>query len=239
MSEKNKNSTGKKTGSSITDNLFDLLNPDNVLGNAQKVISSAVNVLEEEIAAGILAAKRIEKKVIDTDSLKGNPDDLMSRIRRDTHEAIDIFLDAFAALSKQVGILNSSLAKNEGPETTATTAKAPATKAPNVFSVIEADAAVKPGQSIKLYMSISDTGLKQATKIQLIKHDLTGAGTRRILAKNITLQPASFNLKKGEEKEIEILVKVPASTKPGRYCSLITDAGNASVKTIFEIAVTA
>ncbi|WP_462251927.1 hypothetical protein [Ferruginibacter sp.] len=239
MAEKNKNSTGKKKGSTLTDNLFDLLNPDNVLGNAQKVISSAVNVLEEEIAAGILAAKRIEKKVIDTDSLKGNPDDLMSRIRRDTHEAIDIFLDAFAALSKQVGILNSSLTKNENAEATAAASATSTTKTANVFSVIEADAPVKAGQTVKLYMSISDTTLKQAVKVQLNKHDLSGTGSQKISSKNILLIPSAFNLKKDEEKEIEIQVKVPANTKSGRYFSLITDSSNAAVKTIFEIDVTA
>ncbi|MGG9960481.1 hypothetical protein [Ferruginibacter sp. SUN106] len=237
MAENKQNSTGKKKGATLTDNLFDLLNPDNVLGNAQRVISSAVNVLEEEIAAGILAAKRIEKKVIDTDSLKSDPDDLMNRIRRDTHEAIDIFLDAFAALSKQVGILNTTLTKNNTAE--ATTATKSTNAAANVFTVIEADAPAKAGQTIKLSMSIGNTATKETVKVQLVKNNLTGNGTQKILSRYITLTPATFNLKPGEEKEVTIIVKLPAAVKAGRYCSLITDANNTLVKTVFEITVTA
>src|ERR1700712_2742101 len=112
MAEKKQNNSSEKQqkGSTLSDSLFDMLNPDSVINNAQRVINSAVNVLEEEIAAGILAAKRIEKKVIDVDGLRSNTDDLVSRIRRDTHEALDIFLDAFAALSKQMGVLSGSIA---------------------------------------------------------------------------------------------------------------------------------
>jgi hypothetical protein len=37
---------------------------DEIFSGAQRLINSAVNVLEEEIAAGILAAKKIVKRLI-------------------------------------------------------------------------------------------------------------------------------------------------------------------------------
>ena len=40
------------------DDWFNTINPDKMINNAQRILSSAVNVLEEEIAAGILAAKK-------------------------------------------------------------------------------------------------------------------------------------------------------------------------------------
>src|SRR5450432_2749591 len=86
----------------ITEDLFDALNPNSMLNNAQRVLSSAVNVLEEEIAAGILAAKRIEKKVLNVDDVRNNPENLLNRIRKDTHEVVDLFLDAAIALSSQL-----------------------------------------------------------------------------------------------------------------------------------------
>lgn len=80
--ETNQNS-GRKT---MARNILEGIKKDEILSSAQKVINSAVNVLEEEIAAGILAAKKIEKKVLDVDNIRSDPDDLMNRIRRDTHE---------------------------------------------------------------------------------------------------------------------------------------------------------
>lgn len=54
---------------SDSENLFEALNPDRIMANANKVLSAAVNVLEEEIAAGILAAKKFEKKIIDVEDV--------------------------------------------------------------------------------------------------------------------------------------------------------------------------
>ena len=102
------NNEQKKT---ITDDLFDVLNPNNMLNNAQRVLSSAVNVLETEIAAGILAAKKIEKKVIDVDDVRSNPENLLNRIRKDTHEVVDLFLDGFIALSSQLKVLSDNVAQ--------------------------------------------------------------------------------------------------------------------------------
>ena len=102
------NNEKKKT---LTDDLFDVLNPNNMLNNAQRVLSSAVNVLEEEIAAGILAAKKIEKKVINVDDIRNDPENLLNRIRKDTHEVVDLFLDGFIALSSQLKILSDNVAR--------------------------------------------------------------------------------------------------------------------------------
>src|SRR5689334_4511742 len=110
--KKASNNTGKEK--TLTDDLLDVLNPNTMLNNAQRVLSSAVNVLEEEIAAGILAAKKIEKKVIDVDDVRNNPENLLNRIRKDTHEVVDLFLDAAIALSSQLKILSDNVAKQTG-----------------------------------------------------------------------------------------------------------------------------
>src|SRR5688500_13110669 len=102
--------------SSAPDNNNDELNdwiknvsPNKVINNAQRILTSAVDVLEEEIAAGILAAKKLEKKVINVDELRNAaPEELMSRIRRDAHDAVDLFLDAVTALSNQITSLTES-----------------------------------------------------------------------------------------------------------------------------------
>src|SRR5690554_4229546 len=110
---KNKNQGKNNDGGNLADDILKGIKKDEMLSSAQKVINSAVNVLEEEIAAGILAAKKIEKRVLDVDDIRSNPDDLMNRIRRDTHEAVDLFLDALTAITKQVNKLADTNATNE------------------------------------------------------------------------------------------------------------------------------
>src|SRR4030095_5970600 len=105
-------SKGKKK--TLTDDLFETLNPNHMLNNAQRVLSSAVNILEEEIAAGIVAAKKIEKKIIDVDEVRSNPEHLMNRFRRDTHEVVDIFLDSFASVLMQLKLLSNNIEKHSG-----------------------------------------------------------------------------------------------------------------------------
>ena len=221
---------------SLTDDLFDALNPNAMLSNAQRVLSSAVNVLEEEIAAGILAAKKIEKKVIDVDDIRNNPEDLMNRIRRDTHEAVDLFLDALTAISKQLGFLSNTISK-ETENVKKTTAPDNEKKQANTIPVIENDAPIKPGQTAVMYMSLSDDSAKEPVNVQLQKTDLTSLLQQKILGRYIQLTPSSFVLKPGEEKEITIQVKLPKNCKPGHYSALITDILNPSIKTVVAIEV--
>ena len=58
-----KNGSSKSNGNGTAEEWLNNINPDKVISNAQRILTTAVDVLEEEIAAGILAAKKLEKKV--------------------------------------------------------------------------------------------------------------------------------------------------------------------------------
>src|SRR5450432_3774167 len=90
------------------------ISPNKVIGDAQRILKTAVDVLEEEIAAGIVAAKKLEKKVINVDEVRStNPEELMSRVRRDVHDAVDIFLDAVTALTNHFSSLTETITKTK------------------------------------------------------------------------------------------------------------------------------
>jgi len=232
----NESEKKQQKGTTLTDDLFDVLNPNNMMNNAQRVLSSAVNVLEEEIAAGILAAKKIEKKVIDVEDIRDNPEDLMNRIRRDTHEAVDLFMDAFTAISKQLGFLSTTIAKETG-NTKKTGPAVPEKKQENIVPVIEGEEPLTAGQTTILYMSLADDKATQPIRIQLQKTDFAGPGKQKIDARCIQLKPSSFILKPGEEKEVAIQIKLPKNCSPGHYSALITDAENPMIKTVVVIRV--
>ncbi|MBC7874804.1 MAG: hypothetical protein H7Y01_12455 [Ferruginibacter sp.] len=234
VKKKNQPGSNQEKNRSGANKLFDMLNPNSMLNNAQKVISSAVNVLEEEIAAGIIAAKKIEKKVINVEEIRDDSQNLMNRIRRDTHEALDIFLDALAALSKQIGLLTESVGKEKG---TVTKPAAAAPGTPNPLQIIEHDGTVSPGQEVTLSLLLSDDSIKKPVKLDLQKSDFTGPGDKRIPSGQIRVKPVSLVLKPGEEKEIAISVTLPKNCQAGHYNSLLTIPQMPAVKIIlcFEV----
>lgn len=219
----------------LTDDLFDVLNPNNMLNNAQRVLSSAVNVLEEEIAAGILAAKKIEKKVINVDDIRNDPENLLNRIRKDTHEVVDLFLDGFIALSSQLKILSDNVAGQAGA--VKTTEAAARNKQKNSVTILQPDEGVKPGETAVLYMDLSDDEITNPVKIKLQKTDLAGPFKGKIPLKNIAIQPSSVVVMPGKTSEVAIHVKIPPACRPGHYTGLFTDINNPAVKAIINIEV--
>lgn len=201
------------------DGLLDFLNPNAMLNNAQKVISSAVNVLEEEIAAGILAAKKIEKKVLDTEDADDNPENLINRIRRDSHDALDIFLDAFAALSKQMGILSDKMvqvSEKVGSK------KESGQKSGKNFQQIMHDTPAKAGSKVALRLLLSDDEIAAPLPLTLQLTDFVGPGKQKIASRYVAVKPSEIVLNPGEELEISLEVSIPKTCKPSQFHALLT-----------------
>lgn len=227
--EKSSSKNKKKAGKSLADDILNGIKNDEILTSAQKVINSAVNVLEEEIAAGILAAKKIENKVLDVDNIRSDPDDLMNRIRRDTHEAVDLFLDALTAITKQVNNLASPEKKEKATDFKNENKK------PAVV-VLETLEPLKPGSSeIFMFSLMEDTAAP--ARINFQKTHLFGPNNNNISSKAMKIIPATFTLKPKEEKEISIKLTVPQNAQPGIYNGFVTDMDNAILKVILNVEV--
>lgn len=223
-------SSGRKA---LADDILKGIKKDEILSSAQKVINSAVNVLEEEIAAGILAAKKIENKVLDVDNIRSDPDDLMNRIRRDTHEAVDLFLDALSAITKQVNTL-ASLDKKKVEDENQSNAKHPAKK--TALTLLEADRPMQPGHTeFFVFSLLEDT--EKPTKIRFQKTHLFGPNNQTINSRALKIIPTSFTLKPKEEKEISIGLTLPKNAQAGIYNAIITDTNNSLIKVVLNVEV--
>jgi hypothetical protein len=235
MAVAKQNGSAKNKEKTIAEDLFDALNPNTMLNNAQRVLSSAVNVLEEEIAAGILAAKKIEKKVINVDDVRGDSENLANRLRKDTHEVVDLFIDALIAVTNQLKNLSTNINNTNDAlkKTTTETDKKPAT----TLAILQPDDAVKPGETAVVYMQLHQDEENTTVKISLKKNDLVGPGDQKILARYIQIKPSSVILKTGEEREVAVHIKVPPTCKAGHYTALLTDAFNPKIKALLSIEV--
>lgn len=226
-----KQQSGKEQQSSSTKG------SERIVDNAQKIVSSAIHVLEEEIAAGILAAKKLENKLIDVEEVHGNQDELMNRICRDTHEAVDLFLDAFSALTQQ---LNSYVDKSKTKESKSKSASVkqkytPSKSTSNVF--LEAAKIAKPGEVIHFQLLISDD--EQLTQLSLQKSAFTSNSIHRIELRNISVKPATIQIKPKDKAEITITVKIPKTAASGIYHATFTDKYNPKVLIILSLEIAA
>lgn len=205
------------------------ITPNKVIGDAQRILKTAVDVLEEEIAAGIVAAKKLEKKVINVDAVRSNdPEELMSRIRRDTHDAVDIFLDAITALTNHFTSL-SQTAKNGNHEGVI--------KPSSVIQVVKNDNTCRPGSTVEIPILLTNESPAQFITVELNKTDLTGQRLQKISTRHITVEPASMVLPPAEKRELMIKIAIPTNCKAGTYSGLFQDNNDPKLRTVISIDV--
>jgi hypothetical protein len=210
---------------------------DRVVGKAQHIIGAAVNILEEEIAAGILAAKNIEKKLIDVNKVRSDPNELMGRIRRDSHELLDLFLDAFTSMTQQMNAVVDAVKKENGQSATPEKPDEPKTKPAADVLVLKPEQPVKPGKMVSMTLSLQDDGTEKPGTIVFRKTDLIGPGHEKIGLRAITITPGTLLLKANEQKDVSITVKVPRKAKAGRYNAFLSDINNRELCILVAIEV--
>lgn len=205
---------------------------DNIVSNAHRIVSSAVNVLEEEIAAGILAAKNLENKFINVEEIRSNQDELINRIRRDTHEALDLFLDAFAALTQQ---LNGIIEKSKPEAINIKNSEQKKSSSNSETIILETEEPFKIGETAKFVLQFSDE--ENSTRFHFSKSDFITSNNVKISSRNINITPVMFSLKAKQIAEVIINIKIPKTAIPGFYHTLITDRYNPKIKIIVSLQV--
>lgn len=226
--KKDQNSSNRSK--KIADDILKEIKKEEILSSAQKVISSAVNVLEEEIAAGILAAKKIEKKVLNLEEINQDPDDLMNRIRRDTHEAVDLFLDAITALTKHINKLTVQESHTKGEE------GCNKIKTEPTLLMLAPDKTLKAGETEVLTFSLLEDSAEDVD-ISFQKTSLFGPNGKNISATAIKVDPLYLTLKPKEKQDVIVRITLPKHAEPGNYYSIISDKENTLVKVILNLEV--
>ncbi|WP_418603098.1 hypothetical protein [Hwangdonia sp.] len=214
------------------------IDSDRVMNKAQSIVNSAVNVLEEEIAAGILAAKKIEKKLIDVDEIRSDPDALMNRIRRDSHEVLDLVIDGFAAITAQMNEVIETLKNEKENQSKKKTKPKAASKKPSPdVIVLEPENPMKPGESVTLNLIMYEDTAGKPKTIAFRKSDFIGSGNQKISLRSIIIQPKKTQLKPKEEKDISITINLPKNAVPGDYNAFITCINNPQIRVLIALKV--
>jgi hypothetical protein len=186
--------------------------------NPSQIVEQAASILEEELAAGIVAAKKAEEKFVNVREIRsGDPNDVFQRFRRDSHEVLELFLDAFGAAVKTLedgsqGIITVRSEDSQPKSKQSTTGSLPTLTMPEP---------IKPGKSGKVTMSLRNDSDEPTGRFNFLQSGLTSASGYRIPARQVKFTPTAPNIGPHEAEKVLVTLKVPAKTPPDNYYGLI------------------
>lgn len=219
-----KEKTSKKStnqSSSITD-------------EALRIVGQAATILEEEISAGIVAAKKVEERYVNVNELRsGEPEKVIQRFRKDAHEVLDILLDlvnlsftAISGLSEQASTIRTASVSNDKNKT----------KSADEVTELVIAKNLKPGESGKVSMLVENSSDQATADITFKTAGMLNEKGDLLDAQNISIEPHSLQIAANDFEKISVLVSIPAGTVPGLYSGLI-QASEVQVRAILSVQV--
>lgn len=201
-------------------------------GTTSRIVQQAASTLEEEIALGVAAAKRVEMRFVDVEKLRtGDPADVLQRFRRDAHEVVDILLDMVVLAGNSLGALSERVvtvrpggaaAPKAGADTTASLAM---------------PRPIAPGASLSVPMTLENAADAPTETLRFHCSDLLGANGARLAASQIGFTPAELSIPARGSATVQISVSVPSDAAPGSYAGLLLASKLDQVRAVLTVQV--
>ena len=201
-----------------------------------RVVSQAARILEEEIAAGIVAARQLEDKFINTDEIRSaKPDELLTRFRRDAHEVLDIVVDIVGASARGAGRMASRVISIRGNgRTTSGTSSSSASSSTPVLTMAQP---VKAGETGELSLVVENDGITAADPFELRPTDLISATGDRVPASAIEFDPKVVSVAPHQSQKVVVRITPPAGTPAGTYSGLIQSNRPDQMRAVLTLTV--
>jgi hypothetical protein len=218
----------------------DTLPPPRRVGKTPTIVLKAALILEEELAHGLGAAKRIEQRFIDVEHLRMQPPDaLLSKFRRDAHDAVDILVDVIASTATNVtgraaNIVNvtarrmSSVGSRRPQGESSLEMQLPSVMVPGV---------VAAGEVAEVAVTLENESSYSTAEFTLHSSELvTGEGSR-IPAESVTFSPATLSVGPHASGRVTARVHVPEGTPEGLYEGLVRASQLQSLRAMLRVHV--
>lgn len=221
-----------------------------ISSSATRIIQQAASILEEEVAAGIQAARGIESRFIDIEeSRTHNPTEIISRIRKDAHELIDILVDLADAASSRAGdVVGLVTLMGGGKDDQSNNRASGADKAsrrsstrvaagdPSV-SVLAIPTTIAPGSPADVIMLVDNDGPTATGSFRFVCSDLIDAEGHRILPDAVKFNPATLSLGPDSRTRVRVTVTPPPDTPPGSYSGMLQATTLKQLKAVISFDV--
>ena len=200
---------------------------------SSKLVQQAANILEEEIAAGIVAAKKAESRLFSIKRLRDEGEqELMQRFRKDAHEVIDIVMDLITMAAQymdKIARMDISIGRDRGKQSSDSNKAG--------YPTIRLKEAVSPGATAEMFMFLENYSTTTTEEFNLFSTDLVNASGERISHDKITVEPEKIVIQPAGSSKVNISVKVSQSTPEGNYSGLIQAHNMAELRAILVISV--
>lgn len=198
------------------------------------IVQKAASILEEEIAAGIVAAKQVEESIIDVKELRSeSSDQVMQRFRKDAHELVDIFMDVANATTKYLGKLTQSVItipriSSQKKEEFSASSEIPNLTFPD---------SIKPGKFSEVPLTLENKNEKSTDEFSFYGTDLVNPNGKILRARNLTFNPTKIKINPKSKKNVNIRVDVPKTTPLGVYSGLILASNLSNLRAVLVVNV--
>jgi hypothetical protein len=188
---------------------------------AVRIVEQAASILEEEISAGIVAARKVEERYVNVNSLRSEESrEIIQRFRKDAHEVLDIVLDlinlsinAVSGLGERaMNIRSTTVSKDNNGKTEETVPE------------LVIPEALKPGESGKVGMLVENESENATEKFSFTTSGLLDSAGNHLGPDNIQFDPASLEVAANDLEKVNITVSIPEGTKPGQYSGVVQAA---------------
>ncbi len=201
--------TGKKSSSKSA----------GLAAEAIRIVEQAASILEEEISAGIVAAKKVEERYTNVNTLRsGSNEQVIQRFRKDAHEVLDILLDlvnlsisAIGGLGERaMNIRSASVSKD----------KAPSRPEENLPELVM-PTALKTGESGKVGMLVENSSDNATAQFEFTTAGLLNSSGDLLDAQHISFDPPLLAISANDVEKVNVTVVIPEGIPPGQYSGLL------------------
>ncbi len=195
-----------------------------VAGATSRIVQQAASILEEEISAGIDAARRVEERFIDVQKIRAkSPEEIMQRFRRDSHEVVDILVDLVSLATNSVGGLAQRAIKinitSGGMSPRSPTM--PTSSTSMGIPMLQAPLPIKSGEAVDIPMTLENDSEDTTETFHFMVSELISSSGDRIEGQQVSFSPSTLVIGPRQSATVTVTVSVPEGTEAGVYSGLL------------------
>lgn len=217
---------------------------DGLLGGfankATKIVEQAASILEEEIAAGIIAAKNVEERYVNVSQIRtDDPEKVMQRFRKDAHDVVDILLDLVNVSVNSLGGLTRRVVSVQTGPTGSKKGKTSETEGTTAVGMptLVIPGPLKEKESGEVSMSVENDSDTSTEEFSFRCAGLLSANEDAISSANIQFSPSKVVVGPNTFEKIVVTVQVPENTQPGVYSGLLQATKLSHVQALLKVVV--
>lgn len=214
-----------------TGNLIDAL-----ARRASSIVEQAASILEEEVAAGIVAARQAEDRYVGAGRLRSaETHQLLQRFRKDAHEVVDLLIDLVGVSANMLGNLaRNAVTLSGGLPDAANAAAAPGAGG---IPMLILPRALKPCETGDVTLTIDNDQDRPTAPFSFLTTGLFSAAGHRIPAHHVVFDPAELTVAAQSTGTVIISVQVPDALPPGEYAGLIQTSALPQARAVLTVHV--